>query len=126
MCVSLPEDIGFKSVRVHRLVLTTFKGPCPKGYEGCHNDGDKSNNHLSNIRWDTRANNLLDKIDHGTDNRGERCGNSILIESDTPKIFKLRGEGKKLEEIANVVGVSGSQVSNILRRKRWAHVEIQS
>lgn len=49
----------------HRLVLTVFVGPCPEGMEGCHNDGDPSNNHVSNLRWDTRRSNILDAIKHG-------------------------------------------------------------
>lgn len=45
---------------VHRLVLTTFVGPCPDGMEGCHNDGDKLNNCSSNLRWDTHQANMDD------------------------------------------------------------------
>lgn len=51
--------------KVHRLVLTAFVGPAPAGHEGCHNDGDPSNNALSNLRWDTHRANSLDRIKHG-------------------------------------------------------------
>lgn len=51
--------------RLHRLVLAAFVGSCPEGQEGCHNDGDKANNALSNLRWDTRSANTLDKVRHG-------------------------------------------------------------
>lgn len=51
---------------VHRLVLTAFVGPCPDGMEGCHNDGDRTNNSVENLRWDTRAGNMQDAIAHGT------------------------------------------------------------
>lgn len=50
---------------LHRLVLLTFVGPCPEGMEGCHNDGDKLNNRLSNLRWDTRSSNAKDRTAHG-------------------------------------------------------------
>ena len=50
---------------VHRLVLAAFVGPCPEGMEACHNDGDPSNNQVSNLRWDTRSANMLDKVRHG-------------------------------------------------------------
>lgn len=46
---------------VHRLVLEAFVGPCPTGQEGCHRDDDPTNNHLSNLRWDTRPGNLADR-----------------------------------------------------------------
>jgi hypothetical protein len=51
---------------VHRLVLVAFVGPCPDGMEGCHYDGDPSNNALSNLRWDTRSANTYDRVRHGT------------------------------------------------------------
>jgi hypothetical protein len=52
---------------IHQLVLIAFIGPCPPGMECCHNDGNPSNNHLDNLRWDTRSANNLDRIRHGTD-----------------------------------------------------------
>lgn len=50
---------------LHRLVLLTFVGPCPPGMEGCHNDDDKSNNALTNLRWDTSSANHLDRTRNG-------------------------------------------------------------
>jgi hypothetical protein len=52
-------------MRVHRIVLSAFVDPCPGGMEGCHNDGDKANNRLDNLRWDTRSANTRDKVRHG-------------------------------------------------------------
>lgn len=51
---------------IHRLVLEAFVAPCPDGMEACHNDGDRTNNHISNLRWDTRLGNCQDIIAHGT------------------------------------------------------------
>lgn len=51
---------------VHRLVLEAFIGPAPEGAEGCHNDGDPSNNRVENLRWDTRSHNAQDSVRHGT------------------------------------------------------------
>jgi len=51
---------------VHRLVMLTFIGPCPEGMEVCHNNGDPADNRVENLRYDTHANNMLDKNDHGT------------------------------------------------------------
>lgn len=46
---------------VHRLVLEAFVGPCPAGMECCHGDSDRSNNALSNLRWDTHQANCLER-----------------------------------------------------------------
>lgn len=53
--------------KVHRLVLEAFVGPCPDGMEGCHNNGNRTDARLGNLRWDTHRNNQLDRRAHGTD-----------------------------------------------------------
>jgi len=64
--VNLYRDGMPRTAAVHRLVLAAFVGPCPEGQEGCHNDGNPMNNRLTNLRWDTRSGNMLDKVKHGT------------------------------------------------------------
>lgn len=63
-----------KSVRwyVHRLVLQAFEGDGPEGYEVRHLDGDKTNNHISNLRYGTRSENMLDRVRHGTHHYAKR------------------------------------------------------
>lgn len=51
---------------IHRLVMEAFVGPCPDGMECCHNNGDASDNRLTNLRWDTSASNTADVTAHGT------------------------------------------------------------
>ncbi len=50
---------------VHRLVLSAFVGPCPDGMECCHDDGDPTNNAVSNLYWGTRSQNMRDRFRHG-------------------------------------------------------------
>lgn len=57
------------TVRVSTLVASAFISPKPPGLECCHNDGDNSNNHASNLRWGTRRENMMDKRGHGTDHQ---------------------------------------------------------
>ncbi len=63
-------------VHVHALVLTTFVGPRPDGHEGCHNNGDPSDNRLANLRWDTPSGNRADKLTHHRDHNVNKthCG----------------------------------------------------
>jgi hypothetical protein len=44
-------------IRIHQLVLLTFRGPCPEGLEVCHNDGDATNNNIENLRYDSHLRN---------------------------------------------------------------------
>ena len=48
------------------LILETFKGPKPRSdYECCHKDDDRSNNHIDNLYWGTRGNNIEDAWENG-------------------------------------------------------------
>lgn len=66
--VSLWREGVQHSRRVHKLVAEAFLGPCPPGLEVCHKDDDKHRNQLSNLRYDTRSGNQLDKVRLGTCN----------------------------------------------------------
>lgn len=72
MLVGLHREGKSNTRRVHRLVLEAFIGPCPEGEEGCHGDGDPSNNCLSNLRWDTASSNAIDRVAHGTHNMSRK------------------------------------------------------
>lgn len=78
---------------VHALVLQAFVGPCPEGMECCHDNGDRADNRLENLRWDTLASNQADRLIHGTDHRGERQGSSKLTTADVRQIKKLLRRG---------------------------------
>lgn len=54
------------SIRVHLLVAEAFLGPRPEGLHVCHFNGDPSDNRLTNLRYDTKSANELDKRRHGT------------------------------------------------------------
>lgn len=54
------------SKTVHSLVALAFLGPCPKGMEVLHIDGTRTNNAVSNLRYGTRTDNILDAIKHGS------------------------------------------------------------
>lgn len=81
---------------VHRLVLEAFVGPAPAGTEGCHGDGDRANNDLTNLRWDTRSANARDRVRHGTDANGRKthCPRGHLLGGVNNMPSKAR-EGKR-------------------------------
>lgn len=51
---------------VHVLVLEAFVSPRPEGTLCCHGDGNRTNNQLSNLRWDSPYENYMDAVRHGT------------------------------------------------------------
>jgi len=50
---------------VHSLVLLAFVGPAPEGMECCHKDDIPAHNHLANLRWGTRSDNVNDRVRNG-------------------------------------------------------------
>jgi hypothetical protein len=55
----------YKYYYVHRLVLLTWKGPCPEGMEVDHRNYDTSDNRLSNLRYVTPKENCSTRRKHG-------------------------------------------------------------
>lgn len=106
---------------VHRMVLAAFVGPCPLGKEGCHNDGDRANNRLANLRYDTKVANQADRLRHGTEQFGEKNGFAKLTLAEVFGIRAMAGRAS-LSALSRQFGVSRSAISLILRRERWAHV----
>jgi hypothetical protein len=107
-------------LRVHRIVLFAFKGKPPVEHEGCHNDGNPRNNHLSNLRWDTASNNQRDRAKHGTSNRGERCAAAKLTEAQALSIIS---DPRPQSQIANEYGVLQNTISRIKTGRRWSHLQ---
>lgn len=72
LAVTLRRDRRPYRRQIHRLVMFAFVGPCPEGMEVCHENGDHTNNRLSNLRYDTHIGNESDKIKHGRKLLGDR------------------------------------------------------
>jgi len=66
------DDDKWKLRYVHRLVLEAFVGPCPEGMESLHADDAKRNNHLANLRWGTRKENVGDRLRNGNDKNSRK------------------------------------------------------
>jgi DNA invertase Pin-like site-specific DNA recombinase len=104
------------------MVLATFVGPCPVGMEACHNNGDPSDNRLSNLRWDTNAGNKADMVRHGTAPLGERNPLAALTDAEVRGMRQLMASGATQEAIAEAYGVSGTTVTRIKRSHGWGKV----
>lgn len=105
---------------VHVLVATAFIGQNPGGCEVLHFDDDPSNNHLSNLRWGTRSDNLLDAVRNGKKKVGENSYNAKLHNSDIPVIRNLLIT-KRVPDIARMYGVTPGSIRQIKIGKCWKH-----
>jgi len=97
---------------IGRLVLLAFRGPCPEGCEVCHNDGDPTNDHLDNLRWDTHLANAHDAIRHGTITK-------IISEAQRCKIGEKYAQGNTtLRKLAAEYDVSHTTIHLIVKKFR--------
>lgn len=58
--VSVVLGNGKPGSMVHQLICRTFIGPCPKGMEVLHKNGNPCDNRLENLHYGTRTENILD------------------------------------------------------------------
>ena len=79
---------------VHQLVAEAFIGPRPDGLVTCHNNGARTDNRVSNLRYDTQAGNLADMVKHGTSAQSAKTtcpmGHEYTRENIDPKYTRGR------------------------------------
>lgn len=99
----------------HVLVALAFLGD-RKGLEVNHIDGVKSNNHISNLEYVTRSQNVRHALDNGLKipAKGERIARSKLtacvIESIREDVYRIRKNGRApygaMKDLAKKYGVT--------------------
>ena len=121
--VSLSAEGIATKCRLNVLVLTTFCGPPPfEGAHAAHNNGDKSDNRLRNLRWASPTENQQDVDRHGRRCKGEDVFGAVLTEEDVLQIRRRVDRGERNRPIAEDYGVSISTVHLIRHRKTWRHI----
>lgn len=121
--VNLSRNAQASQQRVHRLVMAAFVGPCPDGMNVCHNNGNRLDNRLANLRYDTPRANTLDQARHGTMRVGERHHRAKLTAQEVRSIRREYADGVTQESLAQEYGVCQAHISSIVLRRSWGHVE---
>ena len=116
-----PLDHGYPRTRigyVHDFVMRAFHGLPPDGMWVAHNDGNPSNNRLDNLRYAMPSENAMDRVAHGTANRGSRNGFAKLTEQ---QVLAIRNSKDKTQTaLAKEFGVSLMCINTVVNRTRWA------
>ena len=99
--------------KVHRVILTSFTGPCPAGKEACHNNGNPADNRIANLRWDTRQAN---RRDMPPERRGKFSAAQVI------SIRERCAAGEVLQAIAADNKVKLSAICRIRRGESYADV----
>ena len=108
--IKLYKDGNIHRYLVHRLVMLAFVGPCPDGLEVCHNDGDPTNNHLDNLRYDTHSNNISEAVWHG---------NRRFTPLDIVEARKERRAGATVTSLAKKYNVAFSTMSALCNGRTY-------
>src|SRR5258708_1594768 len=88
--VGLRRDGKKAALRLNRLVLAAFAGPCPPGEVARHGPGGKLDNRLTNLSYGTQRENIHDKIRDGTAQAGER---NTAAKLTGPDVIEIRRQG---------------------------------
>lgn len=114
-----------RSVGAHRLayMLRFPKIQLTHGQLVCHSCDNKPCVNPRHLFTGTHKQNMADRNMKGRQAKGERNGSSKLSESAVRWIRILAAIGKTHREIALEMRISRSAVSDIISRKRWAHVD---
>jgi predicted XRE-type DNA-binding protein len=119
--VTLCKDCIKKNFKVHRLVAINFLENKNNFPMVNHIDGDKANNHVSNLEWCNQSHNEKHAYKTGLKSHvGENHNNSKLT-NDMVRIIK---NSKTLSqyELAEIFNVTQTNISHILSGKTWTHI----
>ena len=64
LTVGIHIDNKQSTMKIHKMVLNTYVGECPAGYQCRHLDGDSYNNNLDNLCWGSQEENTADRNNH--------------------------------------------------------------
>ena len=114
---------------IHILVAEQFLGftvglPLNERLIVNHKDGNKINNHYSNLEWVTYSENNQHAYDNNLKLRGE---NFYIAKLTEEQVIEIKTEGKNeksYEEIGDKYGVSRATIRDIFVGKTWKHIKI--
>lgn len=122
--VSLQYKRAKRNFYVHRLVARAFIGECPRGIDVNHINGNKKDNHIGNLEYVTRVENMKHARKIGLhDNRGENQWQHKLTQENVWEIRMVSSlclediGGRKT--LALLMGVSERTIDDIVNGKTW-------
>lgn len=119
--------VGGAHVYVSRRLCEEVNGSAPTpDHDAAHSCGQGLRGCVTrhHMRWATRAENLADKLIHGTHDRGEKSTSAKLTDAQAREIIALKGKEKQAL-IASRFGVSFQLVSRIQSGKAWKWLQEQ-
>lgn len=102
--------------KVQRLILLTFLGEPPEPhYHASHLNGDRGDNRLANLCWETPEANNRRKLAHGTYGRK-------LASEDVVSMRQAYESGLCVTALASTYQITPGSVRAALTGRTWTHV----
>jgi hypothetical protein len=109
----------------HRLVAEMYVPNPNNKPQVNHKDGDKTNNHYTNLEWVTNSENQKHAYDNGFKSGWQGSENpptTKLTEKDVETAFYLKSIGWMTKDIAKELGVAPNTMSYVLNKKSWRSI----
>ena len=120
--VTLSRDGKTKRFFIHRLVALHYLPNPEMLKEVNHIDGNKTNNDVSNLEWNSSSQNKKHAVENGL---GTGSGRTYMTESQVHDVCILLEKGTKYGEISKLVGVSYNAICLIKIGKCWKEISRQ-
>lgn len=116
-----------KKYFIHRLVAEYYVPNPDNKPQVNHKDGNKHNNHPSNLEWVSNYENRQHAISCGLHRppRGVNTSSNKLSESDVRQIRNTYVKGSRTHgstQLAKQFGVSKQTILEIIRGEKWKHL----
>ena len=113
LTIGLNKNGKRKTCKTSSLIALTFIGNRPKGYDVCHLDGDKLNNNINNLSYDTRSQNMRDMY-----RQGGKVGRGKLTTIEICFIRHLYKTGKfNFLKLSKIFEVRECHIRDIVNKK---------
>ena len=114
--VCLSKNGVAKHLLLHRIVANAFRTIGVGPYVN-HKDGNKRNNHCSNLEWVTASGNMKHAVSLGLIKQGSSHHNSKLTEEDVTFIRSHKDKPFPYKEMGQKYSISHTQLYNIITNK---------
>lgn len=114
--------INGKNLLVHRLVAEKYVPNPENKPQVNHIDGNKLNNHYTNLEWATNQENRNHAIEHGLHTMGEDCSWSKLNNAKVRFIRKHQND-MPAEEFTKLFNVKITAIKKVINFKTWKNVK---
>jgi hypothetical protein len=117
--VVLNDGERHKMYKIHRLVAIHFIANNFNQNEINHIDGNKLNNHISNLEWSNRSKNIKHSYDNGLRHFNEKMKNALHVANCKKVICTKSGIiYNSINEAADSIGMMRNTLGDKLRNRR--------